>query len=214
MPDDDDRKVKDVLDASTRAELERWFGRPSFEQLAERGALPQAPLEDPEIAAVRKRRDEAIAAVDPAMLEAHRLRVEPPHDLIQPRPPVKLNVDPGIARFDQAMIDRWNGIAEPRQVERPGELDDDLRECTPQALLRDLHRPELAFDKQFEVVDVIADYRREIATIVAEVMATHTRLPPREDSPFHKARALLLELRAERQRPWTEIKMPLRRVTE
>lgn len=214
MPDDDDRKIKDLLDASTRAELERWFGLPSFEQLAEQGPLAPAPPEDPEIAAVRKRRAEAIAAVDPAMLEAHRLRVEPPNDLIRPRPPVKLTVDPDIARFDQAMIDRWNGIAEPRQVERPVELDDDLHECTPQALLRDLHRPELAFDKQLEVIDVVAGYRCEITTMIAEVMAAHTRMPPPEDSPFHKARALLLELRAERQQPWTEIKMPLRRVTE
>src|SRR5215510_8283576 len=92
---DDDKKVKDLIDAATRAELERWFGLPSFEQLAERGIQPQPPEppEDPEVATVRKRRNEAIAAIDPAMLEAHRLRVEPAHELIRPRPPVKLNVD-------------------------------------------------------------------------------------------------------------------------
>jgi hypothetical protein len=214
--DNDDKKVKDLIDAATRAELERWFGLPSFEQLAERGLQPRPaePPEDPEVAAVRKRRNEAIAAVDPAMLEAHRLRVEPPDELIKPRPPVKLNVDPGISRLDQGMIDRLGAIAEPRQLERPEGLDDDLREATPQALLRDLHRPELDFDKQFEVVDPIAEHRRDIAAIVAEVMAAHIRLPPPEDSPFHKARALLLELRAERHQPWAEIKMPLRRVTE
>lgn len=215
-PDSADRKVKDLIDAATRAELERWFGLPSFEQLAERGIQPEPPepAEDPEVAAVRKRRNEAIAAVDPAMLEAHRLRVEPPHELIKPRPPVKLNVDPSISRLDPAMIDRFNGIAEPRQLERPEGLDDDLRDATPQALLRDLHRPELDFDKQFEVVDTIAEYRRDVAGIVAEVMTTHTRLPPREDSPLQQAYALLLELRAERHQPWTDIKMPLRRVTE
>lgn len=214
--DSGDRKVKDLIDAATRAELERWFGLPSFEQLAERGIQPRPPepSEDPEVAAVRKRRNTAIAAVDPAMLEAHRLRVESPDELIKQRPPVKLNVDPSISRLDQSMVDRFNGIAEPRQIERPEELSDDLREATPQALLRDLHRPELDFDKQFEIVDTIADYRQDIATIVTEVMTTHTRLPPREDSPFQKACALLLELRAERRQPWTDIKMPLRRVTE
>ena len=215
-PDHGDRKVKDLLDAATRAELERWFGLPSFEQLADRGLhpTPPEPPEDPEVAAVRKRRSEAIAAVDPALLEAHRLRVESPDELIKPRPPVTLHVDPSISRLDQAMVDRLGSIAEPRQIERPEEVTDDLREATPQALLRDLHRPELDFDKQFEVVDAIADYRQDIAAIVAEVMTTHTRLPPPEDSPFQKARALLLELRAERHQPWTEIKMPLRRVTE
>lgn len=215
-PETGDQKVKDLIDAATRAELERWFGLPSFEQLAERGIQPRAPEpeEDPEVAAVRKRRAEAIAAVDPAMLEAHRRRVEEAGELIRPRPPVKLNVDPSISYLDQTMIERFNGIAEPRQIQRPEDVDDDLREATPQALLRDLHRPELDFEKQFEVVDSIAEYRRDVASIVTEVMSTHTKLPPPEDSPFQKAHALLLELRAERQQPWTEIKMPLRRVTE
>jgi hypothetical protein len=208
-----DQKVKDLLDASTRAELERWFGMPSFQQLAEQGIEPR-PAEDPDAEAARKRRDDALAAIDPAMLEALRLRVEPPRDLIRPRPPIQLNVDPSIARLDERMIERWNGIAEPREVELPMGLDDDLRDCTPQALLRDLHRPELDFQKQFEVVDLLGDHRHDIAAIVAEVMATRVSLAPRNDTPFHEACALLLELRAERRQPWTDIKMPLRRVTE
>jgi hypothetical protein len=106
------------------------------------------------------------------------------------------------------------GIAEPREIERPEPLSDDLRDLTPQALLRDLHRPELHFDKQFEVVDTIAEYRQDIAAVVAEVMTTPTGLPPPEASSFQQAHALVLELRAERHQPWTEIKMPLRRVTE
>ncbi|HEY0483800.1 MAG TPA: hypothetical protein VGD37_40050 [Kofleriaceae bacterium] len=220
MPDHDnhddkaEKKVKDLLDASTRAELERWFGMPSFEQLAEQGVVPQPPAEDAETAALRKRRDSALAAVDPALIEAVRLRVEPPRELLRPRPPVKIHADPSIARLDQTMIERLNGVAEPRQIELPLGLDDDLRDCTPQALLRDLHRPELDFDKQFEVVDVLADYRNDATTIVGEVMGTQLRLPPADDTPFQKARALLLELRAERRQPWTDIKMPLRRVTE
>jgi len=39
MPDSDDKKVKDLLDAATQRELENWFKLPSFDQAAE-----QAPI--------------------------------------------------------------------------------------------------------------------------------------------------------------------------
>ena len=59
MSEPDDKKVKELLAASTRAELERWFGLPSFEQLSERGVEPRPPEEDPEFAVIRKRREDA-----------------------------------------------------------------------------------------------------------------------------------------------------------
>ena len=80
MSEPDDKKVKELLDSATRADLERWFGLPSYEQLAERGVQPPPPAEDPEFAAIRNRRDEAIASVDPAMVEWHRRRTTPPPD--------------------------------------------------------------------------------------------------------------------------------------
>jgi hypothetical protein len=209
-----DPKVKELIDAATRADLERWFGLPSFEQLAEQGVQPAPPPEDPEIEAVRKRRAEAIAAVDPALLEAHRRRVEPPADLLTFQASLEVRVDPDIAVIDLAMIERGYSIAEPREVEIPEPLRDDLRDCTPQALLRDLHRPEFDFEKQFEIVDVGAEQRFDIVAAVAEAMATRWTLPPFGPSPFQEARALILELRDDRHRPWTEIKMPNRQVTE
>src|SRR5437870_4652205 len=97
MTPDDDPKVKELLtggaavdgrdllpagsaaegrrgsiDATTQADLARWFGLPSFSEVAER---PLAP-EDPEVAAVRERRAKATAAVDPALLERIRIRTE------------------------------------------------------------------------------------------------------------------------------------------
>jgi hypothetical protein len=216
MSEPDDKKVKELLDAATRAELERWFGLPSFEQLADRGiaAAPPQPGEDPEFAVIRKRRDDAIAAVDPALVEAHRRRVEPERPVVKPLPPIALRVDPDIALFDTAMLERQHGVAEPREIERPGDLDDALAERTPQALLRDLHRPELDFEKIFERVDVLAEQRLDPSAAVAEVMAGSTKLPPPAPSAFAYGYTLLLELLAERRQPWIHIEMPLRRVTE
>jgi hypothetical protein len=210
---DDDKTVKEMLDAATRAELERWFGLPSFAELAEQRV---EPVEDPEVAAVRERREKAIAAVDPGLLEAHRRRVEAPDTLIQFKPMIELHVDPSVALLDLAMIDRQASIAEPREVQISDELRDDLSDCTPQALLRDLHRPELDFDKVFEVIDYAAEQRLDIVAAVAEVMTTRYKVSTVTTSTWTEGREILRELRAEMHRPWTEglAALPNRRVTE
>jgi hypothetical protein len=212
MPDTDDtdKKVKDLLDAGTRAELERWFGLPSFEQLADQGVKPEPP-EDPEVVELRRRREAAIAAVDPRLFASILRRGAPPLAVLQPRREVKLHIDPDVACFDQTVLDRQQRIADPRELERPSDIEDVLRESTPQALLRDLHRPVLDFNKAYERVDLIDLV--DAAAEVAVVMASSTKLPS-SPSRAKEAAALLLELRAERKRPWTEIEMPLRRVTE
>jgi len=209
-----DKKVKELIDAATRAELERWFGLPSYQELADRGIKPPEPPPDPEMVEVRRRRDEALAAVDPAMIEAHRRRTDPPPDLIRFKQLIDVRVDPSITQLDLSMIDRQHTIAEPRERERPMELQDDLQDCTPQALLRDLHRPELDFEKIFEVVDMAAGQRLDIVAAVAEAMRTRWTLPPFGPTPLQQARALLRELRDDRHAPWTEIKIPNRTVTE
>lgn len=215
--DDDDTglppKVKDLIDAATRAELERWFGLPSFQEVEE--ARAEAPPEDPDIVAVRERRQKAIEAVDPAMLEAHRRRTDPPDDLIRFKPAIDIRVDPEVALLDHAMIDRV-AIAEPREVEISEELRDDLKDCTPQALLRDLHRPEQDFDKVFEVVDFAAENRIDIAQIVHEVMAATYKVAGTPTNVFREGREILRELRASRHETWTPERLanlPNRRVT-
>jgi hypothetical protein len=212
---ENDKKVKELIDAATRAELERWFGLPSYQELADRGvAPPEPPPEDPEMVEIRKRRDAALAAVDPALIEAHRRRTDPPADLIRFKPLIDVRIDPSIALLDLAMIERQHTVAEPRERERSVELQDDLHDCTPQALLRDLHRPELEFEKTFEVVDMAAGQRLDIVAAVAEAMRTRWTLPPFGATPLQEARALLRELRNDRHAPWTDIKIPNRTVTE
>lgn len=211
------------IDDVTRAELERWFGLPSFTQVAEsdvpKGAAPIP--EDPEVAAVRERRERALAAVEPRMLDAIAARAERRSTPFRERPPVEVHVREDVAIADLAAIERQHLIAEPREVELPPEMQDDLKECTPQALLRDLHRPELEFEKTFEVVDMAADQRLDIVAMVAEAMRTAWRLTAADvsgPSPEREATALIAELRAERRTPWPTLwkakPLPNRKVSE
>lgn len=202
-PDDDDidPKVKDLIDLATQAELQKWFGLPSFEELADKGVPP--PAEDPDVVAVREQREKAMAAIDPALLEAHRKRTEPPE--LQFKPTIELRVDPSVALLDLGMIERQHVIGEPREIEIPEAIHDDLAERTPQAILRDLHRPELDFEKIFEVVDYGAEQRLDIVAEVAAAMATSWKLPRLEGSPFREAREIMADLKAERRRSWPEL---------
>jgi len=215
MPDDDDKKVKDVLDAVTLAELQKWFTLPTFEQAAEQQPPPAEA--DAELVAIRERRDKALAAVDPALLDRILFRVETnPETLLRFAATIDVRIDPEMAFFDEKMADNVATIAEPREVEISDELKDDLRECTPQALLRDLHRPETDFDKTFEIVDAAAEQRFDIVAEVATAMRTSWKLPPLDESPWVQSRRLLDEVRADRRRPWVDAlkKMPNRRVSE
>jgi hypothetical protein len=205
-PDDsDNRKAKDVvedeLDEQTRADLARWFGLPSFDEKPE-----AAPSEDdPEMVAVRERRDKAIAAVEPWMLEGHRRRTEPPEDLFKFKPDVTLRVDPDMGLLDMEMIDRAGSIADPREIEISEQLRDDMKECTPQAILRDLHRVETDFEKTFEMIDAAAEQRLDIVAEVDAAMKTSWALPPLAGSPWTEARSLIEDLRAERRKPWADM---------
>jgi len=230
-PDDEkpDPKVKDLLerdvtkplnevvDDATAAELEKWFGLPTYQQVEE-GEVTLAQ-EDPEMAAVRERRAKAIAAVDPAMLEAHRRRTDAPlDDLLKFKATITLRVDPDLALFDLAMIENKLQIAEARELQRPEDIDEQLEENAPQALLRDLHRPDLTFEKTFEMIDMAAEQKIDIVAEVAAAMATSWKLPELGIRPGVEARQLIAEVHAERNRPWPDIltraNLPNRRVQE
>lgn len=208
-PDDDDPKVKEMIDAVTQRELEKWFGLPSYTQLAEE--KPAAFEADPEVKAVIERRDRALAAVDPALLETIRLRTDADPDRILVFDyAIETRVAETFGAVDARLVERGGAIAEPREVEISDDLKDDLRDCTPQALLRDLHRPELDFDKQFEIVDFAAEQRMDIVAEVRAAMATSWTLPDLDGSPLVESKRILAELRAERQRPWVEYLPQLR----
>jgi hypothetical protein len=213
-PDDnDDRKVKELLDPAAIADLERWFTLPSFTQLAERGVRPEPQEESPEVAAMLKARANALASIDPVLLADHIRRMDLAGGMVRPLPPFELAVDATMTSIDFSIGDRQRVIAEPRDYERPFDLEDQLADKAPQALLRDLHRPELVFDKIFELVDPGAAQRLDGIALVNEVMATSWRAPAFAAFATELAREAMNELRAIKRRPWTDFKVPMQPVT-
>lgn len=210
------RPLKEVVDEVTAAELERWFGLPSYQQVEEGEVKPA--VEDPQMIAVRERRAKAVAAVEPWMLEGHRRRTEPPDDLLKFRAVLESRIDPSITRIDLAAIENKLTSTEPRERQRPDDIEEELQDNTPQALLRDLHRPELDFEKKLEVIDMAAEQRLDIVAEVTAAMATNWKLPPLDETPGQGLRALFVEIRAERDAPWKtlplRINLPNRRVSE
>ncbi len=209
--DDKDPRVRDLLgkpleqvvDEVTAAALARWFSLPSFTQVEE-GEVELA-AEDPEVAAVRERRQQLLEHVDPALLEAHRVRVESAWELIKFEASIDVRLDPDLCLFDHDMAASRALIAEPRELERPEDISDEMQSNAPQALLRDLHRPEMYFDKTFEVVDVAASQRLDAVAAVREAFATSWKLPPLGRLPSEELATLFDDIRAERRAPWSEI---------
>jgi hypothetical protein len=196
-----DHSLDEVIDEATQRELARWFGLPSFEQLADKGQRPMSADDDPEIIANRERKQKAMAAVDPALLEAIRQRTQLGHTLITFEATLDVRVDPSVAKVDLGMIERLGALADPHERELPDDLQDDMRERAPQALLRDLHRPETDFQLAFEITEVV-DQRLDIVAEVATAMTTRWQLPPVGRSPASEARALWADVRRIRAQPW------------
>lgn len=209
--------LDEVVDAATAAELEKWFGLPSFQEVKEReAAAAAAAAADPELVETLERQANAIAAVDPEFLAAVLRRIAHYDDRLELRMSIVLHVGRSIALFDPSMADRGFMMGQPHEVEISEELKDALEECSPQALLRDLHRPELAFEKTFEVVDF--GQRIDGVAEVSAAMAADLKLPPLDRSPFYQTAHLLDELRNVRKQPWPALFaaqfLPNRRVQE
>ncbi|MCA9674934.1 MAG: hypothetical protein H6708_34705 [Kofleriaceae bacterium] len=191
-PDDTEPKVRDLLrrddaaqpdaiDPLTMARLADWFEVPSFAQLAEQGLAAMAPPPDaerPEASAaseIQARRREALRHVDPAMV-ARLTRHEDLADAVRPAPPPTSAAERPILCFDETRVPPALDLDDLPEVQRSVELERDLEACTPQAFLRDLHRPEkdfyIHYESPFEIdpddvtwlADPVADIRRTIRT--------------------------------------------------
>lgn len=177
------RVPQNELDPNTIAQLASWFGAPAqsiveteraiargqADPAARRpGARPPADPDDdgadhpddrkhtdPEIRALWRRRRRAMAAVDPAFLAYFESLTTRGDDHLRIPEPPELAIETSIARFD---IEAWRlNFLEIREWEIDEYLHDEMRERTPQALLRDLHRPVTEWPLALEPVDLGVD---------------------------------------------------------
>ena len=220
---DDDRKAKDLLagdgemDPDTRAQLERWFGLPSYEQVAEAGggAPVPAPTEDAELVARREAQARAAAAVDPR-LEAKLLgRAAAAERMLRIPPLLPSVVEADLSVLDPVLLARAD-MAEPREVDLPMQLKEAMSDPTPQALLRDLHRAELEFELRLQVDEAFAeahapiDARAEVAAAMSRRRVPEMPVPPAARVTAEH----LAPMRAARRERWADLRTPNRRVTE
>lgn len=212
--DDDDKRVKDMLGDASMADLQRWFGLPSYTELEEKGKTAELPPDDPYKEA-REKRDKALSAVEPWFLAAIHQRHEKPWTLLMYEQTIDVKLRLDMALFDDSMVTA-RGAADPREMQRPEDIEDQMQDVTPQALLRDLHRVESFFEKQYEVQGD-AEQHKLFADDAAEMMKTDLKL--RLDVlPGTDLRVIMADTIDERKRPWAELpkrnRMPNRRIQE
>lgn len=151
----DDLRARDLvesrspaLDPETVAKLASWFDLPSYDQVEEREAAARAADREAERETasqkVQKRRAEALANIDPGFLGRldHRrargadLRHIAPQEILWER---------RLLAIDEDRIPPVLSEEDYPEVVVPQALVKDVKTCTPQAFLRDLHRPEKDF---------------------------------------------------------------------
>lgn len=213
---DQGKSLEQIVDEKTAAELQRWFGLPSFEKLEDEGRA--APVTSPEDAADIAKRAETLAAVSDRMLADLDYRHHHAWDLIIFKPSIDVRVDPGMPMFDDSGLARLRVNGELREVRRPDDIEEELKDQTPQALLRDLHRSEETFDKQFEIRDEVAEHAVDAVVEVRTAMATSWKLPSLGDPPGVALRKIFAQVHADLHVPWADLpktlEMPNRRVTD
>ena len=214
---DQGKSLEQIVDEKTAAELHRWFGLPSFQKLEDEGAPPESV--SPEEAADIARRAETLAAVSDRMLADLDYRHHHAWDVISFKPMIDVRIDPEMPMFDDAGLERLRVNSEVRELQRPSDIDEELKDQTPQALLRDLHRSEDTFEKQFEIrEEVAAELVLDAVAEVREAMATSWKLPDLGDPPGVALRKIFAQVHADLHVPWGDlprtVEMPNRRVTE
>ncbi|MFN0246333.1 MAG: hypothetical protein ACKV2T_05465 [Kofleriaceae bacterium] len=216
---DPSQPLDHLVDAETAAQLERWFGLPSFTQVEEGEVVLAKPPTD-QVSAVRERRRKLLEEIDQELVANIEKRHVPRDDLFI----FKANLEPRDSKInviDLDNIEQRAAITEERRIERPSDIIDALDENAPQALLRDLHRLETEFSRSWSQNDDWTEkpapepFLVDIIAKIDEYMRVRYRMQ-RVEPPDVKH--LLDESRAEIRRSWVEIarsgKLYNRRVTE
>jgi hypothetical protein len=204
--------LEDKLDPATIAQLAAWFDLPSFAELEERRKAEEPQLD--EFDQRRKELHERIAeAADGGFLakvERWRTAGDP---LIRLPPPMEIQIGGDIRCNVTDVTDGMGSIAEPREREMPYWMEDDLNETTPQAILRDLHRPELDFNLYFEQMEhqpTLSEMREVVTATLGMPLRIRPDLRPASES----VRDALADLRHWKAARWDELPLPKRESAE
>ena len=218
-PPDDEPRARDVAAAKSTADLEErldpetvrqlaaWFGLPSYQQLEEERAAANAPTEDSERAAeIREMEAKIDAVVDRELLDRIFSWPTAGDAMFDEIVPPELHLRERLLLSDERFSEVLGAIGEPREVQIPRELEEDLQECTPQAMLRDLYRPEPQFDKYLTYGEPEPTPASLIADIRTIACADYTVRP--EPSARTRYEDALAELRRVKALPWGDLSKP------
>lgn len=198
-------EIEQVVDAATLAELMSWFNRPNA--LDAPAPAAEESFEDREMREMRERRDAAAAHADPWLL-AYIQRHETTPPPFKQLPPIELKVDDSITlrlvRDELSRIER----ADPTEEERPYGVPRDIAELVerhnaPQAILRDLFRPETQFDRRLESPFDELPTMDPLAAAKA-AMAEHLTVPWTAP-PMDTLDEITRELRDILRQPWADL---------
>jgi len=220
---DRSQPLEQFVDEETAAQLAKWFGLPSFAEVEAGEAELAARQEDPEVLAVRERRRRILEQdIDKELLAAIERRYTLPDDIFKFVPDIE-PFDPNMALFDgtRYIIPEGQEPPEERTYDQPEDITEALHENTPQALLRDLHRPETDFDQpadewtQEEEQEPPPPLITDIAARTREAIGFRFQFEPFVQIDAGK---LMDESRSEIRAKWTDIldraRLVNRRVSE
>lgn len=196
-------EASEELDPATVAQLAAWFGIPVATPVPTPSATPPSKREEAAL-----RRQQALDAVDPAFLAAHEARWTQGDALLRINRPVGRRLR-SPSRFDLAAW-RLQASDEVREAERPEDIRDALKEPTPQAVLRDLHRPDQQFLLRLLPTDMGLDVAgmRTRSRIDTALRASYAVRMDDEPIPARLVAEDMAALRAHLGEPWESFYVP------
>ncbi|WP_428268847.1 hypothetical protein [Haliangium sp.] len=167
----------DELDPETRAQLAAWFGPP--------GAVPTPK---PSAGVGPRPARTALEGVDPGFLDTLERKWRDHAPLVGVREQASIAATTSATTrspcgFD---IDAWSLPApadDERSYDRPEDISDDLKESVPQAVLRDLHRPEQQWPLRLLPQDMGLDVAGAEASEQIRTVLAHSLMIRMDDEP-------------------------------
>ncbi|WP_045119100.1 hypothetical protein [Haliangium ochraceum] len=204
------------LDPETIAQLAAWFGGPAPDAGGAATAQTTSahvarPNKLPPLEAARRRAN-ALRGVEPGFLRHMERKWRGAEALLGVSKLVGASARGPISEFDHTTGWLFAGLEEATQHEqrRPEEVADWLTEPTPQAILRDLHRPDQTWPKRIVSQDVGPDVAgAQMRTKLDEIL--HTVYAVRMDDEPVPARLVAEDMHALRLRldePWEDSYVP------